>query len=62
MNDTLKVLEKRRSCRNFKSDMIPEETLEQIVRAGTYAPTGMGKQSPIILAVTNKELRDQLSE
>lgn len=39
MNDTLKVLEKRRSCRNFKSDMIPEETLEQIVRAGTYAPT-----------------------
>ena len=32
MNDTLKVLEKRRSCRNFKSDMIPEETLEQIVR------------------------------
>ena len=42
--------------------MIPEETLEQIVRAGTYAPTGMGKQSPIILAVTNKELCDQLSE
>ena len=62
MNDTLKVLETRRSCRNFKPDMIPEETLEQIVRAGTYAPTGMGKQSPIILAVTNKELRDQLSE
>ena len=62
MNDTLKVLETRRSCRNFKPDMMPEETLEQIVRAGTYAPTGMGKQSPIILAMTNKELRDQLSE
>ena len=61
MNDTLKVLETRRSCRNFKSDMIPEETLEQIVRAGTYAATGMGKQSPIIVAVTNKELRDRLS-
>ena len=62
MIDTLKVLETRRSCRNFKPDMIPEETLEQIVRAGTYAPTGMGKQSPIILAVTNKDLRDQFSE
>ena len=61
MIDTLKVLETRRSCRNFKPDMIPEETLEQIVRAGTYAPTGMGKQSPIIVAVTNKELRDKLS-
>ena len=33
MIDTLKVLETRRSCRNFKPDMIPEETLEQIVRA-----------------------------
>lgn len=62
MNDTLKVLETRRSCRNFKPDMIPEETLEQILKAGTYAATGMGKQSPIIIAVTNKELRDQLSE
>ena len=62
MNDTLKVLETRRSCRNFKPDMIPEKTLEQIVKAGTYAATGMGKQSPIILAVTNKELRDQFSE
>ncbi len=62
MNDTLKVLETRRSCRNFKPDMIPEETLEQILKAGTYAATGMGKQSPIIIAVTKKELRDQLSE
>lgn len=62
MNDTLKVLETRRSCRNFKPDMVPEETLEQIIKAGTYAATGMGKQSPIILAVTNKELRDQFSE
>ena len=62
MNDTLKVLETRRSCRNFKPDMIPEETLEEILKAGTYAATGMGKQSPIIIAVTKKELRDQLSE
>ena len=27
-----------------------------------YAATGMGKQSPIIIAVTNKELRDRLSK
>lgn len=61
MNDTLKVLETRRSCRAFKTDMISEEELSAILRAGTYAPTGMGKQSPIIIAVTNKELRDRLS-
>ncbi|MBO4291330.1 MAG: nitroreductase [Lachnospiraceae bacterium] len=62
MNETLKVLETRRSCRNFKPDMISREELQEILKAGTYAPTGMGKQSPIIIAVTDKELRDELSE
>lgn len=62
MNETLKVLETRRSCRNFKPDMIKDEELKAIVRAGTYAATGMGKQSPVIIAVTDKTLRDQISE
>ena len=62
MNETLKVLESRRSCRKFKSDMISEEDLNAIIKAGTYAPTGMNTQSPIIIAVTNKELRDKISE
>lgn len=60
MNETLKVLETRRSCRNFKPDVIKDEELKAIVRAGTYAATGMGKQSPIIIAVTDKKLRDEL--
>lgn len=59
MNETLKVLESRRSCRNFKPDMIKKEELDAILEAGTYAATGMGKQSPIIIAVTDKTLRDQ---
>ena len=62
MNETLKVLETRRSCRKFKPDMIKDEELQAIVKAGTYAATGMGKQSPIIIAVTDKELRDKISE
>ena len=60
MNEVLKVLESRRSCRNFKPDMVKQEELKAIIKAGTYAATGMGKQSPIIIAVTNKELRDAL--
>ena len=62
MNETLKVLESRRSCRKFKSDMISEDDLNAIIRAGTFAPTGMNTQSPIIIAVTNKEMRDKISE
>lgn len=62
MNETLKILESRRSCRKFVQDkMVLEEDIQAIVKAGTYAATGMGKQSPIIIAVTNKELRDQLA-
>ncbi len=63
MNETLKVLETRRSCRNFdKERMVSEEDNQAIVKAGTDAATGMGKQSPIIIAVTNKEVRDELSK
>ena len=51
----------RRSVRAYKSDMIPKEIIEKIAEAGTYAATGMNRQSPIIIAVTNKELRDRLS-
>ena len=62
MNETLHVLETRRSCRNFKQDMIAEEKLQAVLRAGTFAANGRGKQSSIIIAVTNKELRDRISE
>lgn len=62
MNETLKVLETRRSCRNFKPDMITDEELKAIVKAGTYAATGMGRQSPLIIAVTDKNLRDRISD
>ena len=61
MAQTLDALKQRRSIRSFKQDPIPEDVLNKILEAGIYAPTGMGKQSPIIIAVTNKEVRDQLS-
>ena len=61
MNEIIKAMESRRSVRTFSAEMPKKEDLEQIVEAGLYAASGMGKQSPIILAVTNKELRDRLS-
>ena len=61
MNESMKTLIERRSCRSYKPDPIPAEILDQILVAGTYAATGMGKQSPIMIAVTDKETRDRLS-
>ena len=62
MNETLNVLESRRSCRKFKPDMVAKVELDAIIKAGTYAATGMGKQSPIIITVTDKALLSELSE
>lgn len=61
MKDALEVLNTRRSVRAFKSDAIPQHILEQIIQAGTYAPTGRGRQSPVIIAITNRELRDKVA-
>jgi len=62
MNETIKNLMSRRSIRKYKEDMVSKDIIEEIVKAGIYAPTGMNMQSPIILAITNKELRDKLSK
>ena len=55
MAETLTTLKTRRSCRAYKPELIEEEKLNAILEAGTYAATGLGKQSPIILTVTSKE-------
>ncbi len=62
MSEVINNMKTRRSIRKYKPDMIPENVLNRIIEAGTYAATGMGKQSPIIIAVTNKEIRDKFSK
>ena len=61
MNETMQNILTRRSIRSYKPDPVPRELIDQVVRAGTYAPTGMGEQSPIILAITDRETRARLS-
>jgi len=62
MADTLTTLKTRRSCRAYKPEHIEEEKLSAILEAGTYAATGMGKQSPIILVIKDQVVRDQLTK
>ena len=59
--DTLETLKTRRSVRAYTDEMPPKELLEKVAEAGTYAATGMGRQSPLIVVVTNKAVRDELS-
>lgn len=58
----LEIIKTRRSIRNYKAEMIPNDLLEAVVEAGTFAPTAMGKQSPTIIAVTDPIYREKLSK
>ena len=62
MNEVIKNIKERRSIRKYEDKMIPKEVNRKILEAGTYAPSGMGRQSSIIVAITNKEVRDKLSK
>ena len=62
MNETIRSLMERRSIRKFKADMPKKEDLETIVEAGLYAASGRGEQGAMIIAVTNRELRDKISK
>lgn len=62
MNETINNIKTRRSIKKYKSDIISDEIIDSIIDAGTYAPSGMNKQSAIIVAVKDKETRDKLSK
>ena len=62
MNETLKTILERRSIRNFKDTMIDEETMQQILLAGTHTPTARNLQTPIIIEITDKEIRKELAK
>ena len=61
MKDFYSIVKARRSIRGYNSDEIPADKLVRILEAGTYAPTGRGKQSPQIIAIKDKATRDKIS-
>ena len=57
----MNTLLNRRSIRRYKEDQVPDELLDQVLTAGLFAPTGMNRQNIIMVAVRDKQTRDQLS-
>ena len=55
MNAAYENLLTRRSVRKFKAGQIGDGELDAVLKAGTYAPTAMGRQSPLIVAVQNRD-------
>ena len=60
MNTVIQAVLERRSCRAYKAQQFSEEELQQILLAGTYAASGMGRQSGKIVVVQDKDTIEQL--
>ncbi len=59
--EALEALYTRRSIKAFTPEMPEQTMIDKITRAGMAAPTGMGMQSPLIVVVKNKDVRNELS-
>ena len=55
------ILLNRRSIRKYKAEQVSTELLDAVLQAGLWAPSGMNKQNTVMVAVRDKETRDQLS-
>lgn len=60
MNEILENMKTRRSVRRYLPDAVPQELLDKVIEAGLYAASGRGRQSAIIVEVTDRDLRDRL--
>ncbi len=55
MNECLQVLKNRRSVKSYENKPLPQALLDEVLAAGINAPTGMNRQSPVMVAVSNPE-------
>lgn len=55
MNETLRVLRERRSIRRYQSGQIKPEELDVILDAGTWAASGKGLQTAVMVVVQDPE-------
>ena len=58
----LDVIKARRACRSFSSKEVEDSKIKEIVEAGLLAPSGMNRQTPIIIVIKDKKTRDELME
>ena len=62
-NEVLTCIETRRSVKCFKPDVYPtKDEIDTVIKAGLEAASGRNMQAPIIVAVTNREIRAKLAE
>ncbi|MBO4631149.1 MAG: nitroreductase [Lentisphaeria bacterium] len=61
-NPVLEAMKLRRSIRKFRAEIPSEELIQKIMEAGSYAASGRGRQSAVIVEVKNAAVRKKLAE
>ncbi len=61
MNEVIKTIEERRSIRAYRNEQVAEDQLNTILEAASYAPSGMGQQASMMVAVQDPQVIAQMS-
>ena len=61
VHDIFEVIKGRRSIRKYKRKEIEQEKLEKILKAGSWAPSGLNNQPWRFVLIRDKKLRAKLS-
>lgn len=61
MNEIMRCIRSRRSCRNFKPNPLREEELQQVIEAGLWAPSGNNKQPWYFTVIRNKRTVEKIN-
>lgn len=59
--EVIQAMMDRRSCRAYAEELPPADLVDEVIEAGLWAASGRGRQAPIVVAVTDRALRDRLS-
>ena len=55
MNEAMENILTRRSCRKYLDKPVPKELLDQVLLAGAYAPSAMGRQPGKVVVLRDPE-------
>lgn len=61
-NPVLDAIYTRRSVRNFLPDPVSDEAIKEIIKAGTWAPSGLNNQPWRFAIVRDIDLKNKLAE
>lgn len=61
MNETLTMMKDRRSIRKYQTQQLRDETLNTILEAGTWAASGKGAQSAVMVVIQDADLIAKMS-